>query len=140
MMNVYLIIGATLSAIAALLHIGCMVFGAPWYRFFGAGEKMAVLAEQGSHKPTVITSFIVIALFVCSLYALSGAQIVPPLPLLRLALVVITVVYLIRGLLGFIFVFKPIENSPTFWFWSSMICSVFGLVHLLGLWQVWQVL
>jgi len=39
--NTFLMIGAALSGLAALLHVGCILFGAPWYRFFGAGEKMA---------------------------------------------------------------------------------------------------
>ncbi|MGQ4584278.1 hypothetical protein [Lysobacter sp. F60174L2] len=36
-----------LNAIAALLHVGCIIFGASWYRFFGAGERMAQLASAG---------------------------------------------------------------------------------------------
>ena len=55
-MNIFLIIAGSLSAIAAILHLGCIYFGAPWYRFFGAGEQMAILAEQGSVQPTLITS------------------------------------------------------------------------------------
>ena len=27
--------------IAALLHVACIVGGPAWYRFFGAGERMA---------------------------------------------------------------------------------------------------
>jgi hypothetical protein len=37
--NAFLIVGAALSAIAAALHIGCIFFGAPWYRCFGAGAR-----------------------------------------------------------------------------------------------------
>ena len=54
-MNRYLITAGILSALASLLHIGCIYFGASWYRFFGAGEHMAKLAEQGSLQPTLIT-------------------------------------------------------------------------------------
>jgi hypothetical protein len=38
-----------LSAAAALLHIAVIVGGAEWYRFFGAGEGMARLAERGGY-------------------------------------------------------------------------------------------
>lgn len=65
-MNVNLIIAATLSAIAAVLHLACIAFGASWYRFFGACEEIASLAEQGSAIPTLITSFIALVLFVWS--------------------------------------------------------------------------
>ena len=49
-MNVFLIVAGTLSAIAAILHLACIYFGAPWYRLLGAGEHMAELAEQGRTK------------------------------------------------------------------------------------------
>ena len=45
--NEALIAGAVLSALAPLLQVGCIVYGAPWYRFFGAGENMARMAEAG---------------------------------------------------------------------------------------------
>src|ERR1700731_551627 len=60
--NIFLIFGAVGSGIAAILHLGCIMFGAPWYRFFGAGEKMAQLDEAGSAAPTRITSGIVLVL------------------------------------------------------------------------------
>ncbi len=49
-MNIALVNAGFLSAIAAILHMGCILFGALWYRFFGPGEQMAVLAEQESIK------------------------------------------------------------------------------------------
>ena len=97
-MNVFLIVAGTLNAIVAILHIGCIYYGAPWYRFFGAGEQMAVLAEQGSLQPTLITSGIVLVLSIWSLYAFSAAGIIFRLPLIRVALILITLVYLARGI------------------------------------------
>ncbi|WP_353615513.1 hypothetical protein [Colwellia sp. PAMC 21821] len=44
-MNVMLVIAGFLSALAAAIHLGCIFFGASWYRFFGAGEHMAIMAE-----------------------------------------------------------------------------------------------
>ena len=60
--NLALVAAAALSATAALLHVGCIVFGAPWYRFFGAGEQMAQMAERGEWRPTLVTSVIVLVL------------------------------------------------------------------------------
>ncbi len=134
----FLIIGAVLSAIVAILHIGIIIFGAPWYRFFGAGEQMAILAEQGSMRPTVITSLIAIVLAIWSLYALSGAGVIGRLPLLRLGLSLITAIYLARGVLGFFLMNNPMGRSPEFWLWSSAICLTVGLVYLIGLIQVWR--
>ncbi len=58
--NKFLIIGSIGSAIAALAHLGCIIFGGDWYRFFGAGEQMAKMAEDGHWYPTVVTSIIVL--------------------------------------------------------------------------------
>ncbi|PKH87162.1 hypothetical protein [Colwellia sp. Bg11-28] len=133
-MNGFLVIAGTLNAIVAIIHIGCIYFGAPWYRFFGAGEKMAVLAERGSIQPTLITSGIVLVLSLWSLYA---AGITFRLPLIRLALILITLIYFVRGIAGFFFISSPMGRSPEFWVWSSLICLGFGLIHLIGLKQQW---
>lgn len=40
-MSYYLVLTEYLSELAALIHLGCITFGASWYRFFGAGEHLA---------------------------------------------------------------------------------------------------
>lgn len=136
--NSWLLMGALLSTLAALLHVGCIVFGGPWYRFFGAGEKMAAMAEAGKWFPHIVTAGIVVVLLVWAGYALSGAAVITRWPLTKPALVAITTVYLVRGVGGFWMVLVPLENqSVQFAFWSSAICTLIGLVHLSGLMGVW---
>jgi len=137
-MNVFLIVAGILSAVAAILHLGCIYFGAPWYRFFGAGEQMALLSEQGSSQPTLITSGIVLVFSIWSMYAFSAAGITFRLPLIRLALILITIIYLTRGVVGFFLINSTMGRSPEFWVWSSVICLSFGVVHLIGLKQQWS--
>lgn len=138
--NPWLITGAALSAIAAMLHACIILGGARWYRFFGAGERMARAAERASWRPTVITAGIALVLFVWMGYALSGAGAIPALPLTRVALPGITAVYLLRGLL-FIPVLSGAGKKITpFAIWSSVICLGYGLVHLVGTIQVWNML
>ena len=121
-MNFFLIVAGMLSAVVAILHLGCIYFGSSWYRVFGAGEKIALLAEQGSIKPTLITIGIFLVLSICSLYAFSAAGVMFKLPLMRVVLVSITVIYLVRGIAGFFLITNPIGRSPEFWVWSSIIC------------------
>lgn len=135
-----LIIAGILSAMAALLHIACIYFGAPWYRLLGAGEHMAKQAEQGSLIPAVITSGIIFVLCIWSLYAFSAAGLIVKLPLTQFALIMITSTYLIRGVAGFFFIANPVERSPTFWLWSSAISLSLGIIHLAGLIQQWSTL
>ena len=139
MANPYLLAGAASSAIAALLHLGCIYFGPPWYRFFGAGERIAQLSAAGAITPTLFAVAIAAGLTLWSLYALSGASVIPRLPLLRTGLSVISGIYLLRGLAGFVLAaVAPGERSVTFWCWSSLICLGIGALYLVGTRQVWS--
>lgn len=135
--NIFLILGAIFSAFAAIAHLACIVFGGDWYRFFGAGEQMAVLSEQGHWYPTAMTSVIVLLLFTWSLYALSGARVIMRLPLLRLGLCIISSIYLLRGIafVGIMPMFP--DNSLTFWLVSSSICLSIGFCYAVGTYQAW---
>lgn len=134
----YLLTGAALSAVAALLHVGCIAFGPAWYRFFGAGERMAQLSAAGHIAPTLVTAAIATVLGAWALYALSGAGLIPRLPLLRAGLCIITGIYLLRGFAGFMLAaFAPGERSVAFWCWSSLICLGIGALYLVGTRQAW---
>jgi len=136
--NVFLLSAAVLNALVAFAHLGCIFFGASWYRFFGAGEQMAVLAEQGNIKSTIITLFISIVLFSWSAYALSGAGLIIKFPFIKLALICIICIYLIRGIGGFFLITNPLGREPQFWLWSSVICLSFAIIHGIGLKQIWS--
>lgn len=138
--NYALIIAAMLSGIAALLHIVIIIGGAPWYRFFGAGEKFASAAAAGQSYPAVVTSLIAMILSIWALYALSGAGVLPRLPWLSPILVIITSIYFLRGLLIVPLLTVIRERSTPFLIWSSVTCLVYGAVHLFGLLQIWSLL
>ena len=138
--NMPLAAGALLSAIAALLHLGIIAGGPAWYRFFGAGERLARAAEHGRRYPDVITLGIAAVLFTWSAYALAGAGVIGPLPLSKAALVAITAVYLVRGVGYAPLVVANGGRVTPFVVWSSLICFGYGLVHLVGLVQRWAAL
>lgn len=137
--NKHLIFGALFSGLAAFAHLGCIAFGADWYRFFGAGERMAQMADNGQWYPTIVTLGITSILLIWSLYALSGARVVIfRLPLLRLGLLVISAIYLLRGIAFVVIMpFFP-GNSLTFWFVSSGITFTIGLFYAVGTYQMWS--
>ena len=138
MPNRFLVVGAALSGIAALIHVACIYFGAPWYRFLGAGEQMARMAEAGGGTPGLITAGIAIVLAIWALYALSGAGAIRRLPLLRTALCIITGIYLLRGLAALPVAFLQPQQATAFLWWSSAICLGFGVIHLVGIRQRWK--
>ena len=138
--NKYLLAAALCCALAALAHVGCIVFGGDWYRFFGAGEQMAQMAEQGLWYPTIVTSVIVVILCIWAFYGLSGSGAIKRLPLTRLALVGITGIFLLRGVsfVGLMPIFP--ENGLTFWLVSSAICLFIGGLFAVGTFQQWSFL
>lgn len=136
--NPTLVIAGAGSLAASMLHLACIAGGPEWYRFFGAGEQMARMAARGHWYPAVLTLGIASILGAWALYAWSGAGLIPRLPLLRPGLCVITGVYLLRAL-----AFVPLQpyfpgNSAAFWYLSSGICLVIGLLHAVGLRQAWS--
>ena len=95
------------------------------------------MAEDGHWYPTVVTSSIVLVLSLWSLYGLSGAKVLFRLPLLKLGLVVISLIYLVRGV-AFVAIMQMFpENSLTFWLVSSGICLTMGILYSVGTYQSW---
>jgi hypothetical protein len=135
--NLALTLGAVLSLIAALAHLWCIHQGPAGYRLLGAGERMVRAAEKGRKSPALITLFIAAVLTVWAAYALSGAGVIGALPLLRPGLCLITLVYLLRGILGPVLL-RNTGRTTRFIVVSLLICTVYGLVHLLGIIQVWN--
>ena len=135
--NKWLVIGGVLSLVASLLHIACIFGGGDWYRFFGAGEVMAQADEAGHWMPAIMTTGIAILLAVWAAYAFSGASMIRRLPLIRTALVIISAIYLLRGLFIIPIMIEPALRTP-FNIWSSLIVLGFGIVYLLGTRQAWS--
>jgi len=140
-----LVLGGSVTGVAALLHVAIIIGGPDWYRFFGAGERMARLAARGSIYPAAITACIAVVLGVWALYAFSGAGVIRRLPLLRLALTTIAAVYLARGILGVPFVLlvddaytNQLRAKMTFMVVSSLTCVVLGLCYATGAARLWR--
>ena len=133
----WLVAGGCLSALGGLLHLAVIAGGPAWYRFFGAGEAMARMAERGQLYPAILTVGIAAALFLSSAYAFSGAGLIPRLPLLRTGLCAIAALYLLRGLAVLpLLLIRPDMAGPFAW-WSSAIVLLFGLCYAIGIWTAW---
>jgi hypothetical protein len=136
--NPWLLFGGVASALAAVAHLVCIAGGSAWYRFLGAPPQVVRAVEFGAWRPAVFTMGIAAGLAIWAAYALSGAGVIRRLPLLRLALIGITAVYVARGLL-----FRPAmlgrpDLSESFALLSAAIVLAMGLVHAVGLWRGWK--
>lgn len=135
--NLWLVTGGVLSALAALLHLAVIAGGPDWYRFFGAGEAMAEMAARGDPRAALITAGIAAVLAIWSAFAFSGAGMISRLPLLRTGLIVISAIYLLRGLLLVpLLIMKP-EVVDASALWSSLIVLAYGIAYAVGTWTTW---
>jgi hypothetical protein len=138
--NPWLVAGGLLSAAAALLHLAIIAGGPDWYRFFGAGEGMALMAERGMMRPALMTIGIAAILAVWAAYAFAGAGLIRRLPLMRTALATISAVYLLRGLVpGYLLLVRP-ALIDAFALWSSAIVLIYGLCYAIGTGRAWAAL
>ncbi|MEO8360437.1 MAG: hypothetical protein ABI672_10440 [Vicinamibacteria bacterium] len=131
-----LIIGGGLSAIVALVHLAAIFIGGPAYRYLGAGERMARMADRGALSPIVITLGLTAMFAVWAAYACSGARLLPPLPLLRPVLIGIGSIYTLRGLVLIpqIVLFATrgaTAVAPRHLFFSAVSLTL-GVAYLLG--------
>ncbi|HYD79186.1 MAG TPA: hypothetical protein VEC06_05210 [Paucimonas sp.] len=135
MKNPELLIGGILSCVAALLHVAIIFGGGSWYRFFGAGERLASMSDAGSPVPGIITFGIAAVLLIWGLYGFAGAGWMSPLPFMKAALIAISAIYLLRGLAFIPVFFFAREQSDAFLLWSSLICLGYGTAYGLGTWR-----
>jgi len=145
--NKALMAGGILSCIAALIHIAAIIGGPDWYRFFGAGEEMAMMAARGDAYPIIITSFIAAILSVWAAYAFAGAGLIRRLPFMRFCLCAISFIYLARAIAGLVVVIlmenpyrAEVRGEVTFMLVSSVIVLVYGLAYAVGTAQIWPML
>ena len=128
-----LVLAAILSFAVAALHVGVIAGGAPAYRYFGAGEAFAQAAESGQAWPALATAGVTAVFVGFGLYALSGAGVVRPLPLLHPVLIGIAAIYTLRGGAFVPQVFGLVEAPPRDLVFSLASLAI-GLIHVAGLW------
>lgn len=116
--------------VVAALHLGIVVAGAPGYRFFGAGEELATLAEGGSWIPALVTLGLAVA------FALSGAVAVlaPRSAWVRRLAWIAALTYLGRGL-G-VLAAPFVAERPWFLALSSLASLAIGAPLAAGLWRL----
>ena len=136
----WLVAAGTLSIVAALLHIACIVGGPKWYRALGAGEEFASAAARGAWFPAVITLGISGIIGVWAIYAFSAAGVVPALPFRRTVLILIVAGLTARGLA----VLAPDQwrgdLSYAFKLWSSVAVLILATCFAVGTFLAWPAL
>lgn len=134
LMSIWAPVAAWCSVAVALLHVYVIAQGAWAYRYFGAGEDLATMAEQGSWFPALLTSGITIVFCVFAAYFFSAANWIPRLPFFKWALIGIAAIYTLRGAVVLPALLFGMKLSA-FDLWSSLTSLAIGLIHCLAAWQ-----
>lgn len=125
-------VASVVTMMAAIAHLLCIIIGADAYLLMGAGEYVANAVRQGDTGPHITTASIAGVLLVWSALAWLASTDYLRIPFHRTLLLLIGTVLLLRGLLFvYLIPFFP-GNSDAFWWISSSICGLLGLLYLVG--------
>ncbi|HTK94151.1 MAG TPA: hypothetical protein VL382_00820 [Terriglobales bacterium] len=125
----------------ALLHVVIIVWGAGGYRYFGAGEGMARAAEAGSLRPAVITGLLTLMFVLWGLVAFSAAGIGRRVGIAKYAVVLIGVLYILRGVLAgpqAVWMYQHPDQVPLRFVLFSLVALGLGIIGLWGVSLVWR--
>ena len=136
-----LILAGILCLALALLHLEIILMGAPAYLYFGAGQRMADLAEEGSWLPGMLTAAVALLLGIIGAYAFAGSGIIRRLPWLRPILLGACALFLVRGFLVVPQALSLLNDGGTGREFSfSLVSLLVGLLFAWGLCSRWRLL
>ena len=126
-----LLTGGVIAGLAAVWHLLCILGGPAWFIFARAPSVIIASAQQGTLLAPIGTIIVAALMFTCTIYALSGAGVIRKIPLLKSALVTITILCLLRVVV----VIPSLLYSSFTDTWQVIATSVWlfvGICFLLG--------
>ena len=94
----FLIVGGIIAAATACWHLLCILGGPSWYAFARAPHIVVKSAREGTILAPVGAIAIASLMLVCTIYSFSGAGLIKKIPLLKSALITISIICLARAL------------------------------------------
>ncbi len=132
--RIWLLLGASVSFLVAILHVIIVFIGPAAYSFFG-GERLARLAAGGFAAPAVMTLLLAALHAFFGIYALSGAGVIRRLPLLVAALFAIGGMYAFRGLSAVEQTIQILQDPASLPFrvlFYSLVSLITGFAYIVG--------
>ena len=131
MRKILLRTGAILNFIFSAAHIACLFFLDKAFAFYGIDGMMSSYAELWAPIPYLITVFLVFCFALAGLYALSADGDIKKIPLTRLAVIVICVLFIGRALWGFAMMFG--KDFSMLSLVTNLIALSVGICYLPGI-------
>lgn len=133
----FLLTGGIGCMLISMLHIVIAVKGGAWYRFFGAGETIASLAENGSMVPAILTLVMAIGFFLLGFYAFATLMHLR-LPLHRTVLLTTGIVFTLRGVIIVPLIMVKNHFFVTRFDIFSLVALLIGIFYLTGTLLNWR--
>jgi hypothetical protein len=129
--NKFLIVGGIIAGLTAFWHLLMIIGGPNWYAFARAPRYIVESAKAGTLIAPLGAVAIATLMFTCAAYAFSGAGIIGKIPLLKLALPIISCICLVRGI--YISpIFFPMRMLNQWHLIASSVWFFVGICYLLG--------
>ena len=137
----FLRLAGIMSALLAVMQCAVPLFGAKGYRFFGAGDRVAQAVEGGALWPVGLTLCVGAIFAVFAFYALAAASERLRPPLLRTGLLIVGLIFMLRGLSvvpqGMAWFRNP-EMIPGRFVIFSFVALAMGALYMIGVIMAWQ--
>ena len=132
-----LLITGVIATSAAIWHLLCLYGGVSWFIFARAPSMVIQSVQQGTLLAPISTTIIALLMFICGLYAFSCAGMIKKLPLLKTAVLFISMLCLLRVVI----VLPILWNSSFSDLWQIIATSVWlfvGVSFLLAFVSLYQ--
>ncbi len=137
--RLWLLVAGFGSTAGALLHVVVVISGrADWYYYFEAPPWVVQSVRDGTWVGPVSGLIIAALMQAAGLFAFSAAGVTVRLPLLKSALVALSVIGILRGLLIVPLLFYRPERMPPlrmFDWVAAIIWALMGFCFSVGAWQ-----
>ncbi len=129
-----LFIGALIAFFAAIWHWLCIFGGPSWFEFARAPQIIVQSAQQGTWLAPLGAIVVGGVMFACTLFAFASLGIIAQLPLCKTALITISLLCLVRGLmivpvwlfeLGVVDVFSVVASVVWFFVGVCYFCGAY---------------
>lgn len=123
---------ALLAFFTALAHLSCIVLGPECYRAQMAPESLIELSKSAPWRAAFETTLVSLLFVATAVYCLSGAAVIRKLPLLKQAIITISVICTLRGIATVpLSIFFP-EQITTFSLVAGALWFLAGVGSFIG--------
>jgi len=102
-----LISAGVIASVSALWHLLCILGGPSWFAFARAPQPIIDSAQQGTLLAPIGTIIVAGLMFGCTIFSFSAAGVIRKIPLLKSALITISLLCILRGLIAIPFLVTP---------------------------------